>query len=161
MPCKTPLRTHTHTLKRITLTHSSSQGSAGFPSGCCRLKPWPSGRCQSESLAGGWKMLKGEMGWGCNKAWFQPCSHTDTSWCIQSTGTKHDNLVPWITRSPWILGAIRLNTARSLEIILCWVGLLPWRWSLRCFSGTVWWDIWPCPTETVWCRWQGPLKKNT
>lgn len=34
------------------LTHSSSPGSAGFPSGCCRLKLWPSDHCQSESLAG-------------------------------------------------------------------------------------------------------------
>lgn len=33
------------------LTHSSSPGSAGFPSGCCRLKLWPSGHCRSESLA--------------------------------------------------------------------------------------------------------------
>lgn len=34
------------------LTHSSSPGSAGFPSGCCRLTLWPSDHCQSESLAG-------------------------------------------------------------------------------------------------------------
>lgn len=33
------------------LTRSSSPGSAGFPSGCCRLKLWPSGHCRSESLA--------------------------------------------------------------------------------------------------------------
>lgn len=33
------------------LTHSSSPGSAGFPSGCCRLRLWPSGRCRSELLA--------------------------------------------------------------------------------------------------------------
>lgn len=39
------------TIIMILLTHSSSPGSAGFPSGCCRPKLWPSGRYLSESLA--------------------------------------------------------------------------------------------------------------
>lgn len=45
--------------KKKLLTHSSSPDSVDFPSGCCRLKLWPSGRCLSELLA------RNKAGQGC------------------------------------------------------------------------------------------------
>lgn len=95
----------------LSLTHSSFPSSAGFPSGCCRLKLWPSGHCLSESLATNQHREKSE---------------------------------------PQSLTCSRKAKKEKKKV-------RPWRWSLRCFSGTVWLDTWPCPTGICWYRWPGQL----
>lgn len=118
------------------LTHSSSPGSASFPSGCCRLKLWPSDHCQSESLAG--------------KQTAEICR------CIICV--SHQLLWCYRQRLFTLLFSLLITDARDFvqagSASMLW---LPWRWSRRCFSATVWLGIWPCPTEIWWYKWPGRL----